>query len=102
MGFREDMLKPETHVKMTMITLFTLIAFIVTTTAAAVAWKVNAENGIERNGATIQSEMRQNGIDHDTMRKSIDSNTEQLKAFSPALVEIQTDLKWIRAALEKK
>ena len=79
----ELLMNEKTKVTLNIINFITLILFIVTAVSTASAWK--------------------NEVDHNQrdMSFAIEKNTASIEMMNPALVEIQTDLKWIRAALEK-
>jgi hypothetical protein len=84
------MLSEKTKVGISLSTLAMLIIAIVTFASTWAAWKTN----MERNDM-------QNKADHVEIRRDIDLNTTRIEAFQPDIIEMKTDLKWIRAAMEK-
>jgi hypothetical protein len=80
---KERRMTEKTKVTLSILTLVGLILFIITSTTAAITWKVDVDNKIK---ACIE--------------KSLENETKQ-EAIDKSFIEIKTDLKWIRAALEK-
>lgn len=85
----EFMLKETTRTSLTLANFLILIGTVVTFTYAAATWKSQIESRIkivEENQISVESRV------NDLEALSVDTKT--------TLAEIQTDLKWIRNALE--
>ena len=84
----------KTKVSFRMATAVSILAFIITATAAAISWKGKIETDITRNEAEIERS-------YTDVRERVKGHTEKLNILEPVIIKMQTDIEWIRNSLER-
>ncbi len=95
MNMRQVIMNEKTRITLSTVGWISMILFVISATAAGVTWKTDAEHGIESNRSSIQDIRHDNDIEHEKM-------SEEISDIKPDIIEIKTDLKWIRAFMEKE
>lgn len=90
MTLGDRLINEKTRVGITLANFLILIIFVVTSVAAASSWKTSIENTLEHNQESIYEN-----------ECAIEEATAVQIKNQTALVRIETDIQWIRAALEK-
>ena len=105
MSLKTRLFSESTHIKLTFGLAFLLVSAIVGVTA----WVVTTRSDIDINARTIELDKKENEIEHGQIIGLIGEKTEGIKENADDIddmqlifVEIQTDLKWIRADLESR
>lgn len=105
MSLKTKLFSEGTHITVTLGLAFLLVSVIV----GATIWIATARGDIDINSRAIELDKLENGIEHGNILdligekgKEIDENADDINDIRPVLVEIKTDLKWIRADLESR
>lgn len=103
MSLKTKLFSEGTHITVT----FGLAILLIGAIAGAAIWVATARGDININAEAIELEKIENGIEHgklldliDDKGEEIDENADDIDDMGLIFVEIQTDLKWIRADLE--
>ena len=105
MSLKTKLFSEGTHITVTLGLAFLLVGVIV----GATIWIATARGDIDINTRAIELDKMENGIEHGNILdligekgKEIDENADDIDNMGLIFVEIQTDLKWIRADLESR
>ncbi len=99
---RGPFLNEKTHRMISLGNAITLVMAMLGAVVFFVNFKSDTEHGIEKNTASIISEREAQAKENLTLKRENEISYEKLETITPVLVELQTDVKWIRSMMEKK
>ncbi len=95
-------LNEKTHRLISLGNAITLIMAMLSAVVFFVNFKSDTEHGISTNTTSIESERELRAKENAAIINAVDKNNSKFEVMNPVLVELQSDVKWIRSMMEKK
>lgn len=95
-------LNEKTHRLISLGNAITLIMAMLSAVVFFVNFKADTEHGISTNTTSIESERELRAKENEAFLIAVDKTNAKFEVMNPVLIELQSDVKWIRSMMEKK